>query len=181
MTDSKGPSAIGVFNDLDSAERKIDELKRAGFSEDEVGIIGHVGQGQNETVPTPLEMHEPEDNAIAGLIRGAIIGAIAGAFVILVMPGIGEVAGLGRWFDVLGGAILTRGDVWGSGRICQLRLHAAKDAPICQCPGERAIYRHGEEPCPARRSCFGAAPTQRPGALIQKWVLATGETRMQHG
>lgn len=104
MTTLQDPSAVGIYNDLETAERRIDELRRAGFSEEEVGIIGHVGS--EETVPTPLEMHEPEENAITGLIRGAIIGAITGAFVILVIPGLGEVAGLGRWFDVLGGGIL---------------------------------------------------------------------------
>lgn len=105
MTSIHDPSAVGVYNDLDTAEQKIEQLRRAGFSPEEVGIIGHVGL--DETVPAPLQMHEPEDNAITGLIRGALIGAIAGAFVVWVIPGIGEVAGLGRWFDVLGGAILS--------------------------------------------------------------------------
>lgn len=105
MAISKEASAVGVFNDLDTAERKIAELRRAGFSAEELGIIGHVGP--DEAVPTPLDTHDPEENAITGLIRGALIGAFAGAFVILVIPGLGEVAGFGRWFDVLGGAVLS--------------------------------------------------------------------------
>src|SRR4029079_19387040 len=89
---------------LDSAERTLDELRRAGFSSDEVGIIGHVGQEQ--TVPTPPETHPPEDNAINGFLRGALIGAVSGLLVALVVPGLGQVAGMGRWFELLGGAII---------------------------------------------------------------------------
>ena len=51
-------------------------------------------------------MYAPEDNAVTALIRGAILGAFVGAFLLLVIPGLGAVAGLGRWFDVLGGAVL---------------------------------------------------------------------------
>src|SRR6266568_1137420 len=98
MTTTNEPSAVGVFNDLDKAERTIDELRRAGFQSDEIGIIGHVGQDQ--TVPTPPETHVPEENAVTGFVRGAGIGAIVGAFVILVIPGLADVAGLGRWFDI---------------------------------------------------------------------------------
>jgi len=95
------PSTIGVYDDLKKAEHAIDDLRQAGFAADEIGIIGHVA---DEAVPT--KMHYQEDNAITGLMRGAVLGAAVGAFVMLVIPGIGEVAGLGRWFEVLGGAIL---------------------------------------------------------------------------
>lgn len=100
----KEPNAIGVYDNLDTAERTIDELRRAGFPSDEIGIIGHVGV--EDAVPTPLQMHRPEDNAIAGLVRGGLVGAAVGALVILVIPGLGAVTGLGQWFEVLGGAAL---------------------------------------------------------------------------
>lgn len=103
MTPSNEPSAVGVFDDLVKAERTLDELRQAGFPSEELGIIGHVGQ---EKVPRPPETQAPEDNAINGLIRGAVIGAIVGGFVVLVIPGLAAVAGLGRWFDVVGGAAL---------------------------------------------------------------------------
>src|SRR5437763_7935723 len=98
------PSTIGVGDNLEQAEHVIEELRRAGFQQDEIGIIGHVNPDEN--VPTPREMHEPEENAISGFLRGGSVGAIVGAIVILVIPGIGAVAGQGAWFDVLGGAIL---------------------------------------------------------------------------
>lgn len=103
MTTTTQPSTIGVYDDLSKAEHAIDELRQAGFRADEIGIIGHVAEGK---VPTPPEMHAPEDNAINALIKGGVLGAIIGAFVILVVPGVGDVAGFGRWFDVVGGAAL---------------------------------------------------------------------------
>jgi hypothetical protein len=103
MNPRNEPSAIGVYADLEKAEHAIDGLRQAGFMSDEIGIIGHVA---NEQVPTPAEMQAPEENAISGIVRGGILGAIVGAFIVLVVPGIGDVAGLGRWFDVVGGAAL---------------------------------------------------------------------------
>jgi hypothetical protein len=104
MTDQNNPSAVGVFDNLDKAERTIDELRRAGFQSDEIGIIGHVGEDQ--PVPTPLTTHAPEDNAVHGFMRGAVIGAIVGGFVLFAIPGLAEIAGFGRWFDIVGGAVL---------------------------------------------------------------------------
>jgi hypothetical protein len=104
MDNTGKPSAVGVFNDLDKAERTIEELRRAGFESDEIGIIGHVGE--NQPLSAPPDVHPPEDNAITGIIRGGIIGAIVGLVVILMIPGLGEVTRLGYWFEILGGIIV---------------------------------------------------------------------------
>ena len=103
MNTPNEPSAIGVYDDLDKAEHAINELRRAGFMSDDIGIIGHVA---DENVPTPATMHAPEENAINALARGGTMGAVVGVFVILVIPGLGEVSGLGRWFELAGGAAL---------------------------------------------------------------------------
>jgi Na+/H+-translocating membrane pyrophosphatase len=101
---SNEPSAVGVCDNLEKAEHVIEELRRAGFQSEEIGIIGHVGP--DEKVSPPREMHTPEENAISGFLRGGAIGAIVGVIVVLVVPGLGAVAGQGPWFDVLGGALL---------------------------------------------------------------------------
>lgn len=103
MNTPHGPSAIGVYDDLEQAEHAIDELRRAGFVSEEIGIIGHVG---TEKIPTPPEMNAPEENAMTGMVQGGILGAIVGAFVVIVVPDLGEVAGLGPWFDIVAGAAL---------------------------------------------------------------------------
>ena len=99
------PSAVGVFEDLEKAERSIDELQRAGFHVEEIGIIGNVGQDET-TVPTPRELHAPEENAIGGFLSGNVLGAIVGTLVILVIPGLSQVTGTGPWFEIIGGAAL---------------------------------------------------------------------------
>jgi len=96
-------SALGVFTDLDKAERSVNELRRAGFAASEIGIIGHVGNAQ---IPIPLGMRAPEDNARESLAYGGILGAIIGTVVIVVIPGLGALSGNGPWFEVLGGAVL---------------------------------------------------------------------------
>src|SRR5205807_5862662 len=103
-TPKNEPSAVGVFDDLAKAERTIDQLRKAGFSSEEIGIIGHVAD--EPTVPTPLDMHAPEENAIDGFLKGCIWGGVVGLLVILVIPGLGEVSGMGRWFEFIGGAAL---------------------------------------------------------------------------
>jgi len=96
-------ATIGTFNDLSSAEQTINELRRAGFQADEISIIDHTTENPTQVPP---ETQAPEDNAINGFIRGAITGAISGIFVVLAIPGLAEVAGVGRWFEILGGAAL---------------------------------------------------------------------------
>jgi hypothetical protein len=97
-------SAVGVFDDLDSAENTINELRQAGFQADEIGIIGHVNQ--DPTVPTPPAMNAPEGNAITGFVKGSVLGTIVGTLVIVVIPGLGAIAGAGHWFEIIGGAAL---------------------------------------------------------------------------
>jgi len=100
------PLAVGVFDDLEKAERTMDALRRAGFPSDEIGIIGNVNNQKQSAVPTPADTKVPETNARNGLVGGAILGAIIGLVVIAVIPGIGWVSGGGRLFEIVGGVIL---------------------------------------------------------------------------
>jgi hypothetical protein len=102
---TKQPLSVGVYDDLESAERTIDQLRQHGFRDDEIGVIGHMGQ-EMDAVATPLAMKAPERNAVHGVSSGGIIGAIIGIFVVLVIPGLGELSGFGRWFEIVGGAVL---------------------------------------------------------------------------
>lgn len=104
MITSKDPTAVGVYEDLAQAERTMAQLKRAGFREDEISIIGNAAEeAQGSAAP---QLQAPEDNAIHGLLKGAALGAIIGALVILAIPGLGAVSGMGWGFEILGGALL---------------------------------------------------------------------------
>ena len=102
---TKAPSAVGVFDELEQAEKAIDSLRQAGFPAEEIGVIGHVGTEQ-QTIPTPLEVMPGEENVMHGMLRGAVWGAIVGTVVILAIPGLALAAGTGLWFEILGGAVL---------------------------------------------------------------------------
>src|SRR5262245_24205655 len=104
MMASQNTQSVGVFDTLDAAERSIDELRRHGFRQDEIGIIGHVDE--KHPVSAPLAMKAPEHNVIHGVRSGGLVGAVIGALVILVIPGLAAVAQAGWWFEILGGAIL---------------------------------------------------------------------------
>src|SRR5262245_21652503 len=99
------PLSVGVFDDLQKAERTIDELRHHGFHDEEIGIIGHVGE-ERDAIPTPLGMKAPEWNATRGVTAGGIYGAIIGAMIALVVPGLGAVTEFGRWFEIAFGAVL---------------------------------------------------------------------------
>lgn len=104
MDTARDSSTIGVYDNLDKAKNAIDELRNAGFAPNEIGIIGHV---ENDTkVATPNQLHAPEENAINGMVQGAFIGGVVGAFVVLVAPRLGELAGVGSWFDIVAGAVI---------------------------------------------------------------------------
>src|SRR5688500_4456603 len=100
------PLAVGVYDDLEKAERTMDALRRAGFPAEEIGIIGNVDNQKQSAVPTPANLKVPEANARNGLVGGAVLGAIIGLVVIAVIPGIGWVSGGGRAFEIVGGIIL---------------------------------------------------------------------------
>jgi hypothetical protein len=80
---------VGVFHDQTQAQQAVLALKRAGFTDEQIGVMGrhHAGmkteqQGSDETMA--------EEGAITGLATGAGIGALWGLGIMAgVLPGIG--------------------------------------------------------------------------------------------
>lgn len=84
---------IATFWERRLADRFVDELKRAGFKDDEIGLLA------------PHETSAPvEEGAVAGAITGSAIGALAGAAATGFIPGIGPVVAAGLLTGVFGGA-----------------------------------------------------------------------------
>jgi len=103
MTATQQPVSVGVFDNLDQAERTIDHLRQHGFAADEIGIVGHVGEEQS--VSAPMTMKAPERNAMHGAWTGGLFGGIIGLLVMMVIPGLGAAAQAGWWFETLGGVV----------------------------------------------------------------------------
>src|SRR5262245_2840887 len=94
----------GLFPDRQSAERAIDDLKQAGFSRDQIGMVMRDRDEGLRGSERPKERHAAE-GAVTGLLGGGVLGGMAGYLVAigaLTIPGIGPVVAGGALVEALG-------------------------------------------------------------------------------
>src|SRR4051812_19640075 len=103
--------AVGVFPDSASAQRAIQDLKRAGFSEDEIGVAARHG----DEISGAHDLTSWEKPAKGG--AGAGIGAATGA-------GVGALWGLG----VISGVLPAIGPAIAGGTLAAILSSAAAGA-----------------------------------------------------
>jgi uncharacterized protein (TIGR02271 family) len=104
-------TVVGVFQDRAQAQKAIDELKRAGFREDEIGMTVR-DSGSIERADTGAarddaggETHATE-GAAAGLAAGAGVGALWGLGIVAIgLPAIGPAIAGGALAAVLSSAV----------------------------------------------------------------------------
>jgi len=113
MKTTQHATAVGVFNDHLAADRAVADLKKAGFRDDQIGVIGRDWRNKSGT---------DEDESKAG--EGAAVGAIAGA-------GVGGLVGLG----VLAGVIPVIGPAIAAGTLGVILSNAAGGAAIAALAG----------------------------------------------
>ncbi|QDU25307.1 Heat induced stress protein YflT [Anatilimnocola aggregata] len=78
-------AVIGVFEDQRQAQQAIAELRRAGYTEDQIGVVS-----QNREVANTDSGTKIGEGAATGLATGAGIGALWGLGILSnVLPGIG--------------------------------------------------------------------------------------------
>ena len=111
MTAAKCSTVVGVFHERNEADRAIDDLRKAGFRNDQIGVIARDLDGN--TIVTKQETVETDS---AG---GAIAGAVTGA-------GVGGLVGLG----VLTGVIPVIGPALAAGTLATILTNAAGGAAI---------------------------------------------------
>jgi uncharacterized protein (TIGR02271 family) len=86
----EGRVTIGVFDDQTKAQQAITELKRAGFTENEIGVTARHGNGDDTAPHDEKRGTHAKEGAAAGLATGAGVGALWGLGVLAgVVPGIG--------------------------------------------------------------------------------------------
>jgi hypothetical protein len=98
MAMTQKPIAVGVFLEEAQARQAIEELRRAGFSDDEMGFLARV-----RTVGTE---DQRAANAAGGMVSGGVVGGVVGAAAAILIPGFGPVLGGGILAATLGGAAL---------------------------------------------------------------------------
>jgi len=115
MTNSThGSTVIGVFENHDDADRAVAELRSSGFSNSQIGVVGHDKKGRKTTT----------DGGGTKAEEGALVGAAVGA-------GAGGLVGLG----ILAGLIPAIGPVIAGGALAALLANAAGGAAIAGLAG----------------------------------------------
>jgi hypothetical protein len=100
-----GETVVGLFADQSTAERGIQALKAAGFSEQQIGVaVRDRAQQQAITEGTGTQTAEgAAAGAVGGGMVGGVIGLLAGVGA-LVIPGIGPIIAAGALASTLTGA-----------------------------------------------------------------------------
>ncbi len=85
---------VSFFPGRRQAERFVQTLHRAGFHDDQIGMLSPGSADKGNAV---------EEGALAGALTGLAPGALAGAVAAGLLPGIGPVIAVGTLAGVLGG------------------------------------------------------------------------------
>jgi hypothetical protein len=107
---------VGVFDDRMQADRAVDELRRAGFRDDQIGVAmrydsgSDVAGGATHTDATDADESRAGTGAITGVLGGLGLGALAGLGVLSgVIPVIGPAIAGGTLGIVLSNAAIGAG------------------------------------------------------------------------
>ncbi|MBA3444621.1 MAG: YsnF/AvaK domain-containing protein [Gemmatimonadales bacterium] len=100
-----GGTVVGLFKDQVDAEQAIERLKKAGFSESQIGVAIRDRSQQEELIEgTGTQAAEgATTGAIGGGVLGGVIGLLAGVGA-LAIPGIGPIIAGGALASTLAGA-----------------------------------------------------------------------------
>ncbi|HEX6387683.1 MAG TPA: hypothetical protein VF177_23690 [Anaerolineae bacterium] len=106
-------AVIGLFQDFNDAELAIEQLKRAGFTRDDIGILarGYLVQEHLDDDAGEEVLQGARTGALAGTGIGGILGLLASG-VSVSIPLVGPLLAAGTLAATLGGAVA--GAVYGS-------------------------------------------------------------------
>jgi len=101
-------TVVGVFDDRQQAQRAVNELRRMGFSEDQIGVAhrdSHEGGSVASQAADADDETYASEGAAAGLATGAGVGALWGLGIIAgVLPAIGPAIAGGTLAAILSSA-----------------------------------------------------------------------------
>ncbi len=105
QTKDDGSTVVGLFQDQPSAERAIQRLMAAGFTDQQIGVaIRDREQQQQLTESTGTQAAEDATKgAVGGGVVGGVIGLLAGVGA-LAIPGVGPIIAGGALASTLAGA-----------------------------------------------------------------------------
>ncbi len=98
MTMTERRTVICVVDSRETAERAMEELRRNGFTDDQIGFAMRGGEAHEGG-------HDATGGTVAGAIAGLGIGGVAGAVAAGLIPGIGPVIAGGLLAGIIGGGV----------------------------------------------------------------------------
>jgi len=105
MKKNQRKTAVGVFEDRQRAQQAVNELRRAGFREDEIGVAGREGTDIKGAHETSGRGTHAAVGAGAGVATGAGLGALWGIGIIAgLLPAIGPAIAGGTLAAILSSA-----------------------------------------------------------------------------
>jgi hypothetical protein len=127
-------TVIGVFEKRDQAHRAVDDLRRAEFAENQIGMVSRDGGGAKVEVPIESSHTHWEEGAGIGAAAGALTGTGLGLAVAAgLIPGVGPV--------IVGGTLAALLASMGTGAAVGTVLGALVGMGV---PEEEARYYEGE-------------------------------------
>lgn len=97
---SERSTVVASVDGREHAERAIEELRQAGFHDDQIGFV----MKGEETGTKETEVSGGAGGAVGGALTGGAVGGVLGAIAAGLIPGIGPVIAGGILAGVLGGA-----------------------------------------------------------------------------
>jgi hypothetical protein len=163
--------AVGVFHDTEQARHAIDELKSAGYSENEIGFLARASATESAD--------DTMRSAATGAAEGGVIGGVLGAAAALLIPGFGPAiaggillvtfgaAGLGALAGSIIGALVSIGvpeeeahhykrELEKGHTIVTVKANSGYDKVIA------IMHKNGAKDAKIRYSEFNAEPPLRP-------------------
>jgi len=173
VTPTHGPTIVGIFTDRSQAERAIQDLKAAGFTEEQIGVAmldrSEERQLIEDTGSTTAEA------AATGALSGGVIGGLIGLLGSLLLPGAGPLVvggvlastlagvGIGAAAGGLIGALMSMGVPEADARHFDSGLRSGA-VLVTVTAGDRlpeglaVLERHGVDLGPSRGERFRTSP-----------------------
>ena len=108
-TTANRTTVVGVFEDRGMAQTAVSELRRAGFREDQIGVVARHGEIETAAEPPEDRATSAGEGAVAGMVAGAGIGGLwALGIAAGLLPGIGPVIAGGIFASILASAMACR-------------------------------------------------------------------------
>jgi hypothetical protein len=185
MAMTQGYIAVGVFHEPEQAHRAIEELRQAGYSDDEIGYLARASATKpDETTGTFIAN---------STVEGWFVGGLIGTAVVLLIPGFGLAtvggilaaslggAAIGAAAGGLLGALISIGIPEEEARHYQKELEAGRTVITVKTQSGYAdalqiLRRNGAHDATTRFSEFNASPPIRPFGSSEPRDNSSGTT-----